>query len=204
MTQLPRHEGTSDCRPPACAARRRPPDSENHVECLPPPGALFAEAVDAAPVLLRRTARAAITVEQRGDELAWGRGRAVIDEAFGGKRCGDSSIDQLHDFEHAVAISGPNLDAIADTNRLGRFRSAAVDPDVAAPARLRSQRAGLEHSHRPQPLIDSCRLDGSHSVELWRQGVGPCSSRVPARALNRKSRLPARNNVTDRTYRPGQ
>jgi hypothetical protein len=129
----------------------------------------------------------------------------VIDEAFGGKRCGDSSIDQLHDFEHAVAISDPNLDAIADTNRLGRFRSAAVDPDVAAPARLRRQRAGLEHSYRPQPLIDSCRVDGPILSSCGRQGVGGlCSSRGTARTLNRKSRLPARNNVTDNTYRLGQ
>ena len=119
-----------------------------------------AEAVDAAPVLLRRTTGASIAAEQRGRDVLAGRRRgAEIDDALGRDRGSNPAIDELQDLEDSVAITVAHLDTIADAHRPGGLGGGAVDLDVPALARRGGQRAGLVDAYRPQPLIDPCRVD---------------------------------------------
>ena len=101
----------------------------------------------------------------------------MVDQALGcnWRRC--SLVDQTDDLDHTVTFANPGLDAIANPNGRGWFRRTAVDPHVTALACGDRQRARLDESHRPQPLIDSYRVDTaslSDSLPVVRDGTTSC------------------------------
>jgi len=82
---------------------------------LTPDRSTAPDAVDLAPVSLRRSTGAAVThSEQWLNDVEPFRRWAVVVEALGGDRCSDSSRDHLGDVDDALPLVDPRFHVIAD------------------------------------------------------------------------------------------
>lgn len=114
-----------------------------------------AETFDLTPVALRGPPRTPVASGEHrlaGPVTRLGCGRAVL-EAFGRAGGGHAFLDQLLDHvdQNPVAATGDHN--VTDVDPGGRFRCDVVDSHMPVVARARGLGAGLERSHRPQPLV---------------------------------------------------
>ncbi len=91
-------------------------------------------AVELPAIALGGPTGTAQTLEDRGDHLALGFRRRVVDEALGGDGCAHALVDDPGDLEIAVAVAEPDLDPVTDLHLGGGLGRRAVDADVAADA----------------------------------------------------------------------
>ena len=71
----------------------------------------------------------------------------------------DPFFDQGRHLDHVLPFGGARFDGIAGPDHRGGFRRHLVDPHVAGAARVGCRGAGLVKAHRPEPLVDSRRLE---------------------------------------------
>src|SRR5690606_9910628 len=134
-----------------CEAGSAPPGSAPPGSAPPgsaPPGLLVrAVAVEEpfqfAAFALGGASRAALAAADRDERRARRRGRALVDEALGGRGRPDPLADDLlHDDDPLPPVVA-QPDHVAGPHRGGRLGALVVHPDVARAAGGRRHRAGL-------------------------------------------------------------